>query len=120
MKKWYVYELINTMGTVEYVGESTNPKTRLRAHKCKNGKFHKRADIILHIVETFDNKVEAFEYQCHLQKEYGFLSDVQKRNKIRIGKKHSVETINKISKSMQGRKLTEQHKKNIGNGVRKN
>ena len=83
MKKWYVYEIVNLMGTVEYVGETINPKERLANHKSKHkgngtGKFYGRNDIFMNIVKEFDSKSDAFNYQCELQKEYGFVSD---RNK---------------------------------------
>lgn len=82
MKKWYVYELINHMGTVEYVGETENPKNRIRLHRCKNGNFHKRADIIMHIVKEFTDKKEAFWYQVELQKEYGLKPDNEKLSRV--------------------------------------
>ena len=82
---WYVYELVNLMGTVEYVGESLNPKKRLRQHtKTKpragvgSGKFFGRQDLILHIVAGFDNRKDAWEHQCNLQTQYGMESDLIK------------------------------------------
>ena len=75
MKKWYVYELVNLMGTVEYVGETQNPKKRIYNHKSKYGKFTARADIFMNIIKEFNNKKDAYEYQCIIQNEYGFLSD---------------------------------------------
>ena len=85
MKKYYVYELVNLMGTVEYVGETTNPKSRFSNHKTKSnkvrgggGKFKNRADIFFNIVKEFDTKEEAYDYQCKLQKEYGFETDLEK------------------------------------------
>ena len=39
---YYVYELINLVGTIEYVGMTRNAKHRMVSHKCKNGLFHKR------------------------------------------------------------------------------
>jgi predicted GIY-YIG superfamily endonuclease len=84
MKKWYVYELVNLMGTVEYVGETINPKNRLKVHKCNSkhygaGAFNKRADIFMNIVREFDSKKEAFDYQCDLQTHYGLLTDLDKK-----------------------------------------
>ncbi len=80
MKKWYVYELVNLMGTVEYVGETINPKRRFYEHtKTKpspqTGKFYGRNDIFMNIVKEFDNKKEAWSYQCILQSQYGFKSE---------------------------------------------
>jgi len=78
MEIWYVYELINLMGTIEYVGESKNPQSRIKNHLSKNGKFHKRSDIIMNIICQFDNRKDAFNYQCELQKQYGFETDFEK------------------------------------------
>jgi predicted GIY-YIG superfamily endonuclease len=76
--KFYVYKLINTLGTVEYIGETTNIKSRLKNHLSKSGKFYTRTDITLHIVSEFDNRKDAFNYQCELQKQYGFETDFEK------------------------------------------
>lgn len=75
MKKYYVYELVNLMGTIEYVGETTNPKNRFQSHKFKGNKFYKRADITMNIVNEFPTKKEAWKHQCELQTEYGLISD---------------------------------------------
>ncbi len=84
MKKWYVYELVNLMGTVEYVGESINPKRRLYQHTKEKpspvggkGRFYGRDDIFINIVKEFDNKKDAWNYQCELQNQYGLFSDRQ-------------------------------------------
>jgi predicted GIY-YIG superfamily endonuclease len=81
--KFYVYELVNSLGVVEYVGETTNPKQRLKSHfrKIKGhgyGKFAYRKDITMNIVKEFDNRKDAFAYQCELQKKYGFETDLEK------------------------------------------
>lgn len=81
MKKYYVYELYNQMGTIEYVGETVNPKGRLKVHKCIAGKFHKRNDIRMYIVKDFDNRKDAYNYQCELQIQYGFVTDYKVRTK---------------------------------------
>ena len=101
MKKWYVYELVNLMGTVEYVGESTRPIQRFANHIKHSpksnksiGKFYKRQDIILNIVSEFNSKEEAYDYQCQLQKEYGLKTD---REINGFHMKHSQETKNKMS-----------------------
>ena len=82
MKKYYVYELYNQMGTIEYVGESTNTKRRWYEHSCKNGKFYKRLDIKMHIVKEFDIRRDAWDYQCQLQAEYGSETDSEKVTNI--------------------------------------
>ena len=89
MKKWYVYEIVNLMGTVEYVGETTQPTQRFANHKRKlrspgSGRFGNRSDVFMNIVKEFDNKVHAFEYQCKLQKEYGLKTDKERIGNIKI------------------------------------
>ena len=84
MKKWYVYELVNLMGTIEYVGETIRPEIRLKSHLYKGGKFYKRNDIVMNVVAEFDKENDAFNYQCELQQYYGFETD---RNKYIKGAK---------------------------------
>ena len=87
----YVYELVNLMGTVEYVGESKNPIKRFYGHtkqKPNNnaspgfGKFYGRCDLLINVVDSFDNKKEAFEYQCNLQRYYGLETDGEKMKRV--------------------------------------
>ena len=115
MEKYFVYEIINLMGTVEYVGETKNPYNRWKLHKCNSkssgsGKFHKRSDVFMNIVCEFDNKHDAFNYQCELQNYYGFKTDREKISQINLGRKNSEETRLKISKSNLGRKNSEESK----------
>jgi hypothetical protein len=83
----FVYELFNLMGTIEYVGETCNPKRRFKEHtrnkplKPGLGKFYGRADIIMNVLKQFDNRKDAYQYQCKLQNEYGLISDVEVFNK---------------------------------------
>ena len=71
MKTYKVYELINSMGTVEYVGETTLSHTRLRQHtRCVNGKFYGRQDLIMNIVAEFDNRVDARTLEGQLKLQY--------------------------------------------------
>jgi predicted GIY-YIG superfamily endonuclease len=76
MKKYYVYELINHYGTIEYVGETYRPKGRMYDHtKCKpsgrNGKFYGRQDLVMNIVSVFDNRKDARELEGKLKLDYG-------------------------------------------------
>jgi predicted GIY-YIG superfamily endonuclease len=87
MKKVYVYTIVNTKGGVEYVGETTMPKKRFYNHKSKlrsagSGRFGNREDVFMNIVAEFNNRKDAFDYQCNLQKQYGFETDVEKRLKV--------------------------------------
>ena len=102
----YVYEIINTLGTIEYVGETQNPKRRLKEHTRNQplqpglGKFYGRTDIIMNVVKEFDNKKDAYDYQCKLQNEYGLISDVEVFNKNfnngHKGYKHSIKAKEKM------------------------
>ena len=93
---YYIYEIVNLLGTVEYVGETNNPKLRFINHKCKNGLFYKRQDILMNVLnETFETKKEAFYRQIELQKEYNIITDLDKCsaggkacNNIEKNKKH--------------------------------
>jgi predicted GIY-YIG superfamily endonuclease len=100
---WHVYELYNTLGTIEYVGETVNPTDRMYSHKSKKGNFYGRADIEMNIVKQFDNVNEAWEYQCILQKQYGLKTDREKTSEARKGKARSIETKLKISECLKGR-----------------
>lgn len=108
MKKWYVYELVNLMGSVEYVGETSNLKDRIYTHLKRKpdnygrGKFYGRNDIIINIAAEFDNKKQAFSHQCKLQKEYGLISDNEKLaengSKGWVGSEKQFDTIKNNSK----------------------
>ena len=72
MKTYKVYELINSIGTVEYVGETTLSHTRLRQHtRCVNGKFYGRQDLVMNIVAEFNNRAEARQLEGRLKLEHG-------------------------------------------------
>ena len=102
--KHFVYELFNSQGEVEYVGETGNPNQRFYSHtKKKAGKFYGRTDISMRIVKDFDNKKEAFYFQCNLQKEHNLETDIEKRGNPMIGKTHSIETKLKIGLSLKGK-----------------
>jgi len=75
MEKIYLYELINLLGTVEYVGITSNVKSRsyqhLKAKPNKNlsrGRFYKRQDLFLNVVDIFDNRSEAWKAEGELKK----------------------------------------------------
>jgi predicted GIY-YIG superfamily endonuclease len=81
----YVYEIVNTLGTVEYVGQTNNPKRRLREHiKCKPlqsgyGKFYGRQDVVMNIVTIVETLKEARDLEEQLQLEYGLVTDRSKK-----------------------------------------
>jgi predicted GIY-YIG superfamily endonuclease len=114
---WYVYELYNELGSVEYVGESRNLKARMEQHKCKNGKFYGRTDIHINIVKEFNSKTDAFKFQCQLQKEYNMETDGEKYSKSQIGNNKGIKNAGKIrtdemknhqSKIKLGKKMTKE------------
>jgi predicted GIY-YIG superfamily endonuclease len=81
--KHYVYILFNEAGTVEYVGRTVNPKTRMTCHKCKPhmnksgtslkaGGFHGRDDISMEIVKELGTEDEAKAFEGQLKLEFGF------------------------------------------------
>jgi predicted GIY-YIG superfamily endonuclease len=91
MIKHYVYELINLLGTIEYVGESKNPYQRFNSHtKVKPGKamgkFYGRQDLTLNIVKEFNNRKDAYQYQCELQSKYGLITDRELSSQSMKGK----------------------------------
>ena len=80
-----VYQLVNEKGKIEYVGNTKNPNTRLSNHTCINGTFAGRKDLSLEIIKSgFSKEKTAFDYQCKIQKELGFETDMEKY--IKLGK----------------------------------
>jgi hypothetical protein len=77
MKTYKVYEIRNTEGIVEYVGETSNSlKSRLYDHTVPkpgygNGKFYQRQDVSIHEVARFNNLKEARELEGQLKLKYG-------------------------------------------------
>ena len=72
MKTHKVYQFINSIGVVEYVGETIDPKRRFRQHvQCINGRFYGRQDLIMNIVAEFDNRVDARALEGQLKLQYG-------------------------------------------------
>lgn len=78
---YYVYELVNLLGTVEHVGQTVRPRKRFWEHtKAKpngrgKGKFYRRLDISMHIVSTFETKSEALQAEYDLQIQWGLPTD---------------------------------------------
>jgi predicted GIY-YIG superfamily endonuclease len=78
-----VYEIINDRNDkVIHVGETCDMDRRIKEHISENGKFYEQRNYIsFFIVKTFDNKKDAFNYQCELQKKYGLETDIEKSSK---------------------------------------
>lgn len=71
---YYVYELVNLLGTVEYVGQTIRPKIRFYEHtthqpskSAGKGRFLGRQDISMHIVGTCATEAEALQAEYNLQ-----------------------------------------------------
>lgn len=82
---YYVYELVNLMGGVEWVGRTIRPEVRFHEHtkmkprpKTGHGKFFGRQDISMHIVATYATKAESCQAEFELQKSWGFETDREK------------------------------------------
>jgi predicted GIY-YIG superfamily endonuclease len=75
--KYKVYKLVNSKNEIEYIGETMNPEDRYNVHKSTQGKFYKRNDIEMIIIKSFNSKKQAFNYQCKLQIQYGFKTDIE-------------------------------------------
>jgi predicted GIY-YIG superfamily endonuclease len=106
-KIYYVYELINLLGTVEYVGMSSNPKKRLWQHKAKKGNstgvgyFQGRQDLLMNIIKTFNNKREALDFEHEMQIFWGLETSKEKISKA--AKSASPESIRKMAEALKGR-----------------
>ena len=73
-----VYKLIDENNKVVWVGETQDTKRRLWQHKSKSGKFHNK-DIRMDIVTSYLNRKDAYNHQIELQKEYGLITDNDKK-----------------------------------------
>ncbi len=119
MKYYCVYELVNLMGTIEYVGQTCKPKDRLYQHlkykaidRSGHGKFYGRADILMNIVKSNLTKKESLILEEKLQNEYGLTTDrkkstpLSKRNTISVYQYSSNKLIGKFeSQSEAARQL---------------
>ncbi len=79
MKTYYVYELVNELGEIEYIGCSFRPKERMKDHLKKpsksnvgNGKFYGREDLKMNIVKSFIDKCEARLFEGSHKVDNGF------------------------------------------------
>lgn len=93
---WYVYELVNLLGTVEYVGQTIRPKIRFYDHTKREqrpdnwfGKFFGRQDISMHIIGSYATKAEALKAEYDLQIFWGLPLDGYTRTKKTQGSKNA-------------------------------
>jgi predicted GIY-YIG superfamily endonuclease len=80
---YVVYQLVNGNGKIEYIGHTKNPHSRLHNHVDKNGRFAGRKDLRLEVIKSgFKKKSRAFDYECKLQKKFGWESDKEKSSRL--------------------------------------
>lgn len=82
MEKIYVvYALINAKNEIEYIGQTSNPKNRLKRHVNNKpntnntyayGHFYKRTDIKMKILASFNNRKEAKRLEENCKKKMVF------------------------------------------------
>ena len=78
---YYVYELVNLMGGVEWAGCTIDPKRRFWQHtKTTRGRFYKRQDLSMHVVAIFESKEEAIQAEHNLQVFWGLITDLSKKS----------------------------------------
>lgn len=96
---FYVYFLVNQSGVIEYIGETTRPKTRMYDHTRRPykkyagfGRFYGRTDLTMQIVAEHDSREKSYKHQCELQTLHGFPTDAQNRGQ------HSLENTRSLRK----------------------
>jgi predicted GIY-YIG superfamily endonuclease len=114
MKTYKVYEIINSMGTVEHVGETHRSlESRMYEHTkvplgSGSGRFYGRNDVSIHLVTTFDNRKDALLLEDQLKQQYGLRRDEYERNKnaaLSSQEKQKENGTYSISKSAGGKKV---------------
>ena len=77
---WYLYEIINLYGSIEWVGVTYRPEyrwkqhTQVRPHPEKltgYGRFWGRTDLRMAIVDIYTDRKEALRKEIELKTEYG-------------------------------------------------
>ena len=80
MKTYKVYEIINSLGTIEWVGVSYRPEYRFGQHtRTPSGRFYSRQDLIINIVAEFNDRKNALELEEQLQIKYKLQTDRSKK-----------------------------------------
>lgn len=72
MKTYYVYELVNQEGKVEYIGETKRLKGRFKQHHSTQGKFNGRTDLKIKVIKEFNTRKEAREFEGEHKIKNGF------------------------------------------------
>ena len=80
-----VYEIMNLLGTVEYVGITKQYRVRKWRHFAKptkhHGKFYGRMDCLIYKVSEFNTKQEALSYEKELHELHGLVTQGEKISK---------------------------------------
>jgi len=110
-----VYEIVNSLGIVEHIGETNNTNRRWREHvrdklSSGRGKFYLRQDIVMNVVATVETRKESRDLEEQLQLIYGLETDRMKKSKassigakkvgkVQANKIHTCPHCGKIGKS---------------------
>lgn len=104
---YYVYELINLMGGVDYVGHSDNPNGRFIQHTQRKpqgrsiGKFYGRQDLLVNIVSAHPTRTEAKREEMRLQKFWGFKTEDEKNRSNQKNLKLTEDKVKEIKVLLQ-------------------
>ena len=102
-RKFYVYEIINTINGKSYVGSTNDMRRRSEAHLYGSGckplrrdiSYHGRDAFITNIIKEFDNENDARNYESNLLQTYfeGYYNtSTQVQNHHFTGKNHTLES----------------------------
>lgn len=58
---YFVYEIVNSNEKIEYIGQTENPQARMKGHR--KGLFKNRSDVNMRIVQSFETRKEALEFE---------------------------------------------------------
>jgi hypothetical protein len=124
--KYYVY-IQKLDGAVIYTGKGTGNRRYDKARR--SNRWHdivgdRISEVKSEIVKRFDNEEEAYQFEEKLIERYKSIG--QSKANINIGRKHSLEIKQLISKkgqgknnSMYGKKFSEEHRRKLSEGQRR-
>jgi len=103
----YVYDLVDSDGVTEYVGESKHPNVRFKEHtthkpratspSASRGKFYGRTDLSLQIISSHDTRKESMKAEGQRKLSLG-MEWTEKEGYIAAGLKasKSPKSVNKV------------------------